>query len=204
MLGHRGCLFCVLSGRAAPFALSGSLPSIPCLLLLLFSPSLLAEPGQTLVAHLWAALHCSPLQPVLPRSRHCPNCSPIPGQRSLAPKRGEEDYKQNAWDTTHTRQILSYGEPNTLPFSVQQTWQARRFDKNNARNGGCSCDISFHHHTDSLSLLSRWDMHQCLLHNSREKLVETCSLVLTMHVAPLTTPSLRSTSITHCLVRKGA
>lgn len=79
----------------------------------------------------------------------------------------------------------------------KQTWQARRFYKNNARNGGCSYDISSHHHTDSLSLLSRWDMHQCLLHNSKEKLVETCSLVLTMHVTPLTTLSLRNISTTH-------
>jgi len=49
---------------------------------------------------------------------------------------------------------------------------------------------------DSLSLLSRWDTHQRLLHNSREKLVETCSLVLNTHVALLTTPSLRNISIT--------
>lgn len=113
-------------------------------------------------------------------------------------REGKEYSKLNAFSATHPRLILSYPRLNSLkqlPTNrLKQTSQARRSDKHNVRTGGCDCQASSHLHTDSLSLLSRWDTHP--LHNSSEKLVETCFLVLNMHVE-LLTPSLRNISIIH-------
>lgn len=77
------------------------------------------------------------------------NCSQIPGWRTLAPERGKEYLKLNAFSATHPRLILSYPRLNSLKHPLptnrfKQTSQAGRSDKHNVRTGGFDCQASSH------------------------------------------------------------
>lgn len=68
------------------------------------------------------SLCCSPpRQPSAAKQTPGLNCSQIPGRRMLAPERGKEYSKLNAFNATHPRLILSYPRLNSLKSRCQQT-----------------------------------------------------------------------------------
>lgn len=123
--------------------------------------------------------------------------------RRLAPKRGKGYYKPNALNTTHTRQILSYpGMDSPKHFAIHSATNrvAKPGDPIRTMRGGPSAatarQVPISTQIPYLFCQDGTCINVCCT-TAGKKLVETCSLVLNMHVALLTTPSLRNISITH-------
>lgn len=96
-----------------------------------------------------------------------PHRSLIPGWRTLAPKKwggGKRIASSMPCTRLQTHFIASQAEETRArcrSACKEEARQARRSDKNNARNSrGCR---SSQQQADSLSLLSRWDTHPCRL-----------------------------------------